>query len=158
MNNRGFSLTELLVVIVIISVLLSIAVMNFGSWQRKHNAESQVREMGTDLSAVRTMAIATKKEHRVFLTANGYTFRRYSSEADPRTVSGGVQVFAKQLRQPITWSATLNTYVINSSGYLQGLPGRIMIGTGSGATLDCIDIHTARTDVGRLNGNTCEPQ
>lgn len=154
MNNRGFSLTELLVVIVIISVLLSIAVMNFGEWQRKHNTEAQVREIGADLSAVRNMAIATKQEHRVFLTANGYTFRRYSSEAD----LVGVQVFTKQLRQPITWSATLNTVVINSSGYLQGLPGRIMLGNISGATLDCIDIHTARTNVGRLNGNNCEPQ
>lgn len=158
MNNRGFSLTELVVVIALVGILLAIATINFGTWQRKYNVESQIKEMGVDLSDVRTMAIATKKEHRVFLTANGYTFRRYSSEADPRTTSGGVQVYVKQLRQPIAWTTNLSPIVINSSGYLQGMAGRITVPAASGSALDCIDIHTARTNVGRLNGSTCEAQ
>jgi len=65
-SNHGFSLIELIVIMVIIGILATIAALNFSQWQRKYAIEGQVKEMLADLSNVRMQAIQTKREHRVF--------------------------------------------------------------------------------------------
>ena len=106
MNKRGFSIVELVLVIAIIGILAGIVSINFATWQQKYQIEGQVKEMLADLTSVRMMAIQTKKEHRVFLNPLSYTFRRYSSESDPKTIAGGVQVLNKPLKYTITWPTT----------------------------------------------------
>jgi len=159
MNRRGFSLMELIIVIALISTMLAIATINFNSWQVKYNIEAQVKEMLSDLVDVRSMAIASKKEHRVFLTPTSYSFRRYSSEADPKTSSGGVQVLNKTLKYQIAWPSSvpaMNPIVIDDRGYTTNL-GTISVGVGLGdPAYNCIVVHTARVNMGKLNGTNCE--
>lgn len=166
MNNRGFTLTEVLIVIVLIGILSTIATLNFSSWQKKYNVEGQVKEMLADLTAIRLQAIATKQEHRIFLNPMSYTFRRYSSEADPKTIAGGREVLRKDLKYPIqkflssgSYSAFADTpVIINERGYTTNWM-TIAVGVGIGdASLNCLSISSARVNMGRINGNSCDFQ
>jgi type IV fimbrial biogenesis protein FimT len=161
MNNRGFSLTELIVVILLITIMLVVATLNFNDWQKKYNIEGQVKEMLVDLTDVRTRAIATKQQHRVILNPTSYTFVRYSSEFDV----AGTQVFSKSVKYPIQQFSsgaysTLNnlTLTFDDRGYTSSLV-TLAVGAGLGnPAYNCIGIHYARVNMGRINGNTCEYQ
>jgi prepilin-type N-terminal cleavage/methylation domain-containing protein len=97
-SNHGFSLIELIVIMVIIGILATIAALNFSQWQRKYAIEGQVKEMLADLSNVRMQAIQTKREHRVFLNPQAYTTVRYEDteaeavKIDPTDGASGGQV------------------------------------------------------------------
>ncbi|QOX79207.1 prepilin-type N-terminal cleavage/methylation domain-containing protein [Trichlorobacter lovleyi] len=161
MSNRGFSLTELIVVIALISIMLAVVTLNFNDWQVKYNIEAQVKEMLTDLTDVRSRAISTKQQHRVILNPTSYTFRRYSSEFD----AAGTEVFRRPLKYQIqqfstgTYSAFSNfTLTFDDRGYTTSLV-TIAVGPGLGSpAYNCIGVHTARVNMGRINGNNCEYQ
>ena len=185
-SNQGFSLTELIVIIVIISALGAIATLNFNQWQRKYAIEAQVKEMLSDLSNVRMQAIQTKREHRVFLNPQSYTTVRYEdtvAEAvriEPTDATSGGQVvttmgqtiadrqFRKTLRYGIqqytagVLTAFDNTpIIVNNRGYVANtLTIAVGFGDGSGAAYDCLVITDARINIGRINtnDNTCQLQ
>lgn len=185
-SNHGFSLTELIVIIFIISALGAIATLNFNQWQRKYAIEAQVKEMLADLSNVRMQAIQTKREHRIFLNPQAYTTVRYEDteleavRIEPTDgASGGVVVtsmgqtiadrqFRKTLRYGIQqYSAGVlaafdNTpIIINSRGYVATpLNIAVAFGDGSGAAYDCLVVTEARINIGRINtnDNTCQLQ
>lgn len=161
MDNRGFALTELIIVIVLISAMLAITTLNFNDWQKKYNIEAQVKEMVSDFNDVRTQAIATKQRHSVILNPSLYTFRRHSSEFD----AAGTEVFRKPLKYTIQQfsSGSLSafsdfTLSINERGYTT-TPFTIAVGAGlSNPAYNCVGVHTARVNMGRINGNNCEYQ
>lgn len=83
MNARGFSIIELVVVLVLVSVLLAIAALDFGSWQRKSNVERQVKELFADIQIARMSAAFTKSRQGVEVTtARQVTFISFSSASD----------------------------------------------------------------------------
>jgi prepilin-type N-terminal cleavage/methylation domain-containing protein len=163
-SSRGFSLTELIIVIFLISVILAIATLNFNHWQRKYNIEAQVKEMLSDLTAVRQMAIQTKKRHRVTLNPKMISFRRYSSESD----ATGTPVFNRNLNYTIqkfsegTLSSFSDTDIkINDRGYTESVSDNMTIAVGVGLgepAYNCLVVHYARVNVGKINGNSCEFQ
>ncbi|ACD95870.1 pilus assembly FimT family protein [Trichlorobacter lovleyi] len=155
MNNRGFSLTELIVVIALISIMLAVATLNFNDWQKKYNIEGQVKEMLGDLTDVRTRAIATKQQHRVILNPTSYAFRRYSSEFDVN----GTEVFSKNLKYSVqqlksdgTYAAFTNTILsFDDRGYTNDwLTIAVGVGVGSPA-YNCLGVSTARVNMGKIN-------
>jgi len=159
MKNRGFSLVELVVVIAIIGTLATVATIAFSSWQKKYGIEAQVKEMVVDLTDVRMMAIHTKRAHLVTLNPSSMVFRRFSSEAD----ATGTEVMNKTLKYPIqqfasgTLTAFGNTPIaINDRGYTSDLMS-IVVGSGLGGdpAYNCLVIHRARVNIGRINGNDC---
>ena len=157
-NSNGFSLMELLIVMVVITIIVAISTINFTSWQKKYAIEAQVKEMLTDLSDVRMRAIATKQQHIVLLNPTSYTFRRYSSEFD----TTGTEVFNKSLKYPIqkfasgTYTAFGNTSMtIDANGYTTGWM-TIAVGVGLGdPAYNCLAISWARVNMGKINGNNC---
>ena len=161
MGCKGFSLIELIIVMTIAGILLAVATLDFSAWQRKYNIAAQVKEMLVDFNDVRTRTIATKKVHRVILNPTSYSFRRYSSEFD----AVGTQVFSKNLKYSIqqfssgSYSAFNNTTLtFNERGYTMSLL-TIAVGVGLGQpAYNCLGIHTARVNMGRINGNACEYQ
>lgn len=185
-SNHGFSLTELIVIIVIISILGAIATLNFNQWQRKYAIEAQVKEMLADLSNVRMQAIQTKREHRVFLNPLAYTTVRYEdTEAEAVRIkptdgaSGGVVVtsmgqpiadrqYRKTLRYGIqqynagVLTAFDNTpIIVNNRGYVATtLTIAVGFGDGSNPAYDCLVVTDARINIGRINtnDNACQLQ
>ena len=57
MKKNGFSLIELLVVMIILGIVASLGTVSFTGWVRKHDLESQVKEMYTDLMNARLTAM-----------------------------------------------------------------------------------------------------
>jgi prepilin-type N-terminal cleavage/methylation domain-containing protein len=157
-NERGLSLLELLTTIVIISVFLALGTLDFNAWQKKYAIEGQVKEMMVDLTDARLLAIQQKKRHTVVLNPTSYIFRRYSSEGD----AVGTQVFSKTLKYQIqqfssgTLTAFNNTTIaIDERGYTTNTM-TIAVGFGLATpALDCLTVHTARINMGKINGTSC---
>lgn len=162
MKGNGFALTELIVVVAIIGTLLTIATIGFNSWTRKYGTEAQVKELLTDITAVRLRAIETKQQHRITLNP-GALGVEFLTDAGVWTSLPG---FSKTLKYPIqqfssgAFSALNNTtLVFNERGYLPAAGLTIAVGDlQSGAAQNCLVIHTARINIGRINGNSCDLQ
>jgi prepilin-type N-terminal cleavage/methylation domain-containing protein len=157
-NSNGFALTELIVVISIVSILLAIATLDFSKWQKRYNIESQVKEMAADFTDVRLSAMKNKQRHQVTLNPNSYTFRAYSSEGDTtgRIIKNKSVKFALTRTSGASLAGT--TYVVTERGYVESvLPPTIAVGLDfSDPSLNCVVISIGRVNTGKLNGTNCE--
>ncbi|MHB8120882.1 MAG: pilus assembly FimT family protein [Desulfuromonadaceae bacterium] len=162
MNARGFSLIELIVIMALIGILLSIGTLNFNSWSRKYAVEAQVKEMQADVTAVRLRAISTKLSHQVTFNPTSLVV----SSLDDAGVATPLPEFNKTFKFPIQQfsSGTISEFadtniVFNERGYLPDTGLTIAVGIGlADAALNCVAIHTARVNMGRINGNSCDLQ
>ena len=100
MNSRGLSLVELLVAIAIIGILLSISTLNFNQMSRKSKAESDMRELYSEIKTAQMDSLRTKRRHEVTLNTGGYVIRRFESAAD----TTGIAKAQKTLKQTLTSS------------------------------------------------------
>jgi type IV fimbrial biogenesis protein FimT len=73
--QKGFTLTEMIVVIAIISILLTIAVPFFAQWQRSVQFRTTAREVTSRLREAQSRTITNNLQHGVEFEAPG--FRRY---------------------------------------------------------------------------------
>lgn len=162
MKGNGFALTELIVVVAIIGTLLTIATIGFNSWTRKYGTEAQVKELLTDITAVRLRAIETKQRHQLTLNPGAMSVAFWTDAGVLTQLPG----FSKSLKYPIqqfsngVLSAFDNTtLVFNERGYLPAAGLTIAVGDlQNGAAQNCLVIHTARINIGRINGNSCDLQ
>ncbi len=82
MNRDGFTLMELIIVIGLMSILLALATINFGAWQRKSMVERYTKELYSDVQDARMRAAFTKRVQRIEFGAQQVVFRSFSSEGD----------------------------------------------------------------------------
>jgi type II secretion system protein H len=73
--QEGFTLTEMIVVIAIISILLAIAVPFFAQWQRSVQFRTTARDVTSRLREAQSRTITNNLQHGVEFEAPG--FRRY---------------------------------------------------------------------------------
>jgi prepilin-type N-terminal cleavage/methylation domain-containing protein len=160
MNNRGFSLVELVVIISIIGILSTIAALSFSSWMLKANIEKQTREMFTDLNSARSNSIYQKKRHGMILQPSSYIIKRYSSADESRTgdATKGV-ILTKNLTYPITSESggSLANQIIEFDirGTTNDLVDIRATPVNSGSPYDCIVISVTRINLGRMEGGAC---
>ena len=102
MNRHGFTIVELLIVIGLAALLMSLATLDFGSWQRKSGVERYTKELYGDLQDARMKAAFTKVRQGVQFNAQQVVFLSYSSENDV----GGTTVTTKNLPISFTTSTT----------------------------------------------------
>lgn len=166
MNQRGFTLLELIVVLAVMGILLSIAAINFSNWMRKAQIEKQTREFISDLNTARSESIFRKKRHSIVLNgaATGYTFRRYSSQDEDRS-TGGTDILTKtasyQFSKEDGSSAASRTFLFDTRGFAATISdtGTIRVNpVNSGAAFDCVVIATSRTNIGKMVGGSCVQQ
>lgn len=76
-NSRGFSLLELMVVIVIVGILAIITIPSMGAWQSKKDMNAAAREIASFLQQARSEAVRRNMVVRVeFSTADDSYFMR----------------------------------------------------------------------------------
>lgn len=163
MNNKGFALTELVVVLVLLAIVTTIATINFNDWQRKAQIERQTRELFADINKARTDAITSKLTHRIVFQPNSYSFKRYSSADEPYTA--GTELFSKNVAYQLSLENgnSIADYSVefNMRGFTTGtgfsaskLALRLNpVGTAAG--FDCIVIHDVRTNMGKIENGEC---
>lgn len=111
MDNKGFTIIELIVVLGLVGILLAIAAIEFSDWQKKALVERQAKEMYTDLQEARMRAAFTKQRQTVDFGAKSLMFRRYSTLNDV----GGTEISTKNLPYSISRSA----WITPSDGRLE---------------------------------------
>lgn len=160
MNNRGFSLIELVVVISIIGILSSVAVMSFSSWMRKAQIEGQTREMLAEFNAARSESVFRKKRHAIILQPSSFIIKRYSSADESRTgdTTRGV-ILTKQLAYSISRvsGSSLADRIIEFDirGFTNDWDTICVNPFYSGAQYDCIAISGGRVNIGKVEGADC---
>jgi len=154
---RGFALTELIVVVAIIGILLTIGTLNFHSWNVRSQIERETRELYTDINRLRLDAIHTKKQQSIMLEPNQYVLKNYSTENENKFAG---RVLATK---PVKYRLSKPAADFSGTYFLFDIRGFVDIGativvnpTGSGASYDCIVLSTGRTNMGKMNGGTCE--
>ena len=64
-SEKGFTLLELIIVVVIATVLAALAAPSFAEWQRDLTCREVTRSIASTLRCARSRAISTNLEHRV---------------------------------------------------------------------------------------------
>ncbi len=158
-NRRGFSLVELIVVIAIIAILLTIVTLDFSSMNRKAQIERQTRELFSDLNKARLDSVFMKQRHKIVMQPNGYTFFRFSSADESRTTGGTViqtrNVTYQMTKVNGTTSIADRIFEFDTRGFTNDLDTIRINPADTAAQVDCIVVHTARTNLGKIENNAC---
>lgn len=151
-TEKGFAITELIVVVGIITILLGIAGIELTSLVRRYNVERQMRELYTDLSGAKARALMKNRQHCVTLTSTSLVI---AEDLDPLPDGDGdcddtddTAVISKTLKFPIDWGWPTPKY-FNSRG-LATTMGTVCSNAGISADYDCVVIHRSRINLGKL--------
>ena len=179
MKKDGFSLIELLVVVIILGIVASLGTVSFTGWIRKHDLESQVKEMYTDIMNARLTAMHQNRSHFISLSANQITASEDTdgdgagdsplciwnrNRGDPVDAScpNDKSLSYKNIKFPATWNGTA-TLEFNARG-LSNTNKTICVFSTYNPSYDCIVVSTTRIRMGKLinqsgcNSANCEPK
>ncbi|MBT0652823.1 pilus assembly FimT family protein [Geomobilimonas luticola] len=148
MDERGFTLTEMLIVIAVIGILTSIAVYGFGKERLKSSIEAQVRDMYTEIVNARLQSFYTKQPRSVIV--NGTLFKVIDTASSATLVE-------KTLAHPVVLNTTNNQLDFDRSGLTFGAFSSACIEpAGNPGAIDSIVISAAKINMGkRSSGGSC---
>lgn len=150
MNQRGFSLTELLTVIALIGILSAIGTFSFSQYQVKSRIASQTRLLYGDLMEYRTKALYEKKNWTFKIAATGYgIYSSANTAVEPvKTVT---------LRYGVT-SDNAADVVFSTQGQMTvsgNADKSICISSVNDAAVDSVLISMTRIQIGKKTGADC---
>ncbi|MDD2539846.1 MAG: prepilin-type N-terminal cleavage/methylation domain-containing protein [Desulfuromonadaceae bacterium] len=144
MNNRGFTLMELLIVIALIGILSAMGTFAFSQYSKKSHIVNQTRMLYGDLMEYRIKALYEKKNWTFKISPTSYDI--YSS-ADT-TVEPVSTVI---LKYPVYPNITHITF--NSRGLTTNI-GAVCVDSVSDAVVDSVVISTTRVKIGKKKEGT----
>ena len=148
MNNRGFTLTEVLVVITLIGILSAIATFEFSKYTTKSSIENQTKLLYGDLMEYRIKALYEKRNWTFKIAAGGASYGIYSSAE-----TSVAPVSTVTLKHPVTFYAT--TIKFDSYGVITGI-GSVCAAGENSAAVDSIVVSMSMVRIGkRKEGETC---
>ncbi len=154
MNNRGFTLVEMIAVLAIMMTLMTIATLAWNNIQRKAAVETQIKAMYADLMEIRLQALYTKRDRSVVIS--GTSFKVYSSSV--------ITTVPLETKKPLTFTVVSNTagaLTFDPRGLMNGnqrsfciLPtnNTLVVNT---AAVDSLVVSAARMNLGKRIGGDC---
>lgn len=159
-SNHGFTLVEVLVVMVMFGILSTIGTIAFNDWTKKYNIEKQTKELFSVINDARLRSIHSKKRHGIVLNPTQYVMRNYSSENENRLA--GQTLLTKTVQYTLTKNSGGGTlagdlFVFDTRGFIDnGVGITILVNpANSGAAQDCIVLSEGRTNMGKLSNGVC---
>jgi type IV fimbrial biogenesis protein FimT len=179
MKKNGFSLIELLVVMIILGILASLGTVSFRGWIRKTELESQVKEMYTDIMNARLTAMHRNTTHLISLSANQISgsvdtngdgvgdnalciWNRNKGDSADASCPNDKSLSYKNLTFQAAWSGTA-TLAFNARG-LSTTNNTICVFSSHNPSYDCIVVSSTRIRMGKLinqggcSSANCEPK
>jgi general secretion pathway protein H len=92
--HSGFTLLELLVVLVVVGIMVSMAVLSFGVLGRDRQAEEEARRFWTVLQQAREEAELQTEDIGIFMSATSYEYLRFDSRKNLWEVISYDELFA----------------------------------------------------------------
>jgi prepilin-type N-terminal cleavage/methylation domain-containing protein len=164
-RQRGVTLIELIVVMVIIGVLIGIAAVSYQNMRQRYAIEKQVKEMYTDLMNARLRAVQhDRMQFVVFPTLTGYSV--YEDGPPPDGNEGfdgtGTDLLVSSTSLLPSYSAimsdpSLTLVKFTTKGLLSASTptGSIRISPTAGGEYDCVFLDKIITGMGQWNGSEC---
>lgn len=111
--QRGFSLLELMIVIVIIGILSSIAYPAFSSWRERTAVNSAANSLLSHFKQARVMSVAENRSVRITFTSTGYTYDADTTSGSTceqcRTEEVPLEQFSNEMTVSPTTTRTLTS-------------------------------------------------
>lgn len=148
MNERGFTLMEMLIVIAIIGILTGIAAYGFNRERAKSAIEAQVRDMYAEIVNARLQSFYTKQPRSVIV--NGTQFKIIDTASSATLVE-------KTLSHPVALNTTDTQLDFDRSGLTFGAFSSVCIEPADNpGAIDSIIISAAKINMGkRASGGSC---
>ncbi|MET0532708.1 MAG: type II secretion system minor pseudopilin GspH [Steroidobacter sp.] len=95
-RQRGFTLLELLVVLVVIAIMISMAMLSFGVLGRDRQSEEETRRFWMVLQQAREEAELQAEDLGVFISTDAYEYLRFEPRRNEWLVIEGDELFAQR--------------------------------------------------------------
>jgi type IV fimbrial biogenesis protein FimT len=156
MKQNGLTLVEILVVVAIVSLLATLAGVEYTGWIRKYNAENQIKTLYSDMMEARVNAMQKNVQHIFGLSGGGYTVCE-DGNLDRSCDAGKTvaRLSKSDLKHTLTWalSGGGDDVSFDRRG-LSMVNGHISIDA-SDADVDCVTISASRINMGKMRGGAC---
>jgi prepilin-type N-terminal cleavage/methylation domain-containing protein len=161
-NKQGFTLLELIVVLMIMTILIAVAMLSYKGIQQRSDLDQKVKQMYADLMSTRIRAMQRSRDHFVSLPSGSTIYRVYEDGPAPDgdgsfNTATDSQLSMKNIT-PYTLvlsTATLTLVQFNSKGLVTGTTGWVRLNTTVDGEYDCIVIDQIKTGMGKMNGANC---
>ena len=142
-QNRGFTLTEMLVVLAIAGILTSISLTSFLSWKKKSDTENDVKKISSFIQKQRMVAFSRKTSFSCYFSSDGKIL--YSKDlSDSKLI---------RLKLKSGFAFNGSNLTIDSRGTMSGasIKPKTLI---QGSNYDCLAINDTRIKIGKWDGSS----
>ncbi|MDA8170026.1 MAG: prepilin-type N-terminal cleavage/methylation domain-containing protein [Nitrospiraceae bacterium] len=160
-RSDGVGLIELVVVLAIIAVLAASA-LSFNGWIDKYRAESQVKQLYSDLMRAREQAVTGKRMYFIRMANNTYNIfvdNAPAPDGDNALNAPGfpdTRLKRVALSNQLTMESDLAWIDIDSEGLLSGAT-YIHLKSLTAPELNCVVLAPTRISLGSWDGANCVP-
>ncbi len=154
-SSRGFTMVELMVVIVLVSIMAAFSLWGYQALHQSASIKEDVNKIGTMLKSARNWAFTRKQEVTVDINGNTTLRARYDSDGDGTADTNIMPAIS------LSEGYAINTgsLVINQRGLYSttGTVYRTASSTTASGKQDCVVVSLARAILGKYQSGNCNP-